>query len=81
MLNVLFYVILFATGIFYIVFAYREPPKAIDHLFRIDAIFIFLPERNRVRIGRLTTGALILLAGVVGAVREVYQEIHWMLAR
>ena len=68
-----------ATGIFYIIFAHREPPKAIDHLFRIDAIFVFLPEHNRVRIGRITTGALLLMAGVVLTGIETHDRILSMI--
>lgn len=73
----LFFII---TGVFYVVFAYRDPPKAIDHLFRIDAIFLFFPEHNRVRLGRITMGVLIGLAGIVMAMREVYQQIHSLIA-
>jgi hypothetical protein len=52
-------------GIFYLVFAYRDPPRAIEHFFRVDSLFIFFPEHNRVRIGRTVTGAFLVLFGVV----------------
>jgi hypothetical protein len=78
---IVFELVLFVFGVFYVVFAYRAPPKAIDHLFRIDAVFLLFPEHKRVRLGRLTMGALICVGSVVAIVREVYQQIHWMLAR
>jgi hypothetical protein len=67
-------------GCAYIVFALRDPPSAIDHLFPVPAIFVFFPEHSRVRLGRLTVGALAALTGVGWAAREVYQQIHALIA-
>jgi hypothetical protein len=60
------------TGALYLVFAYREPPKAIEHFFRIPAIFTFFPEPNRVKLGRIAAGALLVVAGVGELLRELY---------
>ena len=65
----------FAFGTLYIVYANREPPRAIDHLFRIPAIFIFFPEHNRVRLGRLTMGVLLLGMGAVTMLEEIYHFV------
>ena len=73
--------IFITIGVFCIVFAYRDPPASIDHWFRIPAIFIFFPEHNRVRLGRLTLGGLLVLAGIVDVIRELYHQIHWLIAR
>jgi hypothetical protein len=61
------------------VFAYREPPKAVEHFFRIPAIFVFLPEHNRTRIGRLSAGALLVVVGVGMAIQDIYHEVAWFL--
>jgi hypothetical protein len=76
---VIFALILFASGSSYVFFAYRDPPPAIEHWFRIPAIFAFFPEHDRVRAGRLTVGALLLLAAVMTLAREAYQQLHWLL--
>lgn len=71
--------LLWTFGAFYIRFAYREPPKAIDHFFRIPAVFIFFPEHNRQRLGRLTAGALLILAGVVIVGRQLVHVVLGLL--
>jgi hypothetical protein len=68
-------------GVLYLVFAYREPPKAVEHLFRIPAIFVFFPERNRTRIGRLSAGALLVLFGGGLAVQELHHHVAWLFRR
>lgn len=73
--EILFVLLLWAFGALYIVFAYREPPRAIDHFFRIPAVFIFLPEHSRVRLGRITVGAVLFLGGAVMVVRQLYHLV------
>jgi hypothetical protein len=51
-------------GILYIVFAYREPPAAVAHLFKIPAAFVFFAEERRVKLGRIAVGALLIAAGI-----------------
>ncbi len=67
-------------GVAYIVFAYRDPPKAIEHFFSVPAIFVFFPEHSRVRLGRITAGVLVGLTGVAWAVWEVFYRIQGLLA-
>ena len=65
-------IVLILPGIFYIRYAFRRPPEAIDHFFRIPAIFIFLPEHNRVKLGRIAVGAFLLLVGIASLLEELY---------
>jgi hypothetical protein len=51
-------------GVLYIVFAYREPPEAVAHFFKIPAACIFFPKERRVKLGRVTVGVLMLALGV-----------------
>jgi hypothetical protein len=62
-------------GIFYLVFAYREPSNAVEHWFRVPAIFVFFPEHSRVRLGRITTGAVLVTMGLGGVVQDLYHRI------
>jgi hypothetical protein len=47
---------LLVYGLTAIVFAFREPPQAISSFYRVPAIFIFLPDRWVVPVGRLFLG-------------------------
>jgi hypothetical protein len=47
----------------YIVFAFREPPAAIAHLFPIPIVAVFFRPEHRVKYGRLMIGALLLVVG------------------
>ncbi len=51
------------VGALYILFAFREPPEAIATFFRVPVIAVFLPPENRMKYGRLATGALLMLVG------------------
>jgi hypothetical protein len=62
-------------GILYIVFAFRPPPRAIEGFFRIPAIFIFFPERHRLKLGRIMIGALLTLVGLGEIFSELYHRI------
>jgi hypothetical protein len=72
--------IFIVVGCLYVVFAFRDPPKAIDHFFSVPAIFGFFPEHNRVRLGRITMGVLIAVTGAGWAAREVHEQIHALIA-
>jgi hypothetical protein len=50
-------------GALYIVFAFHKPPAAIDHWFRVPVIAVFLPEGQRVKVGRIVIGSLLILMG------------------
>lgn len=60
-----FMIIMGVMGVLYLVFAFVRPPEAIAHFFRVPAIFVFLPDRWVVPVGRFLVGALILIGGVV----------------
>lgn len=68
-----------AIGALYIVFAYREPPRAIEHFFRIPSLFIFFPEHNRVRLGRISLGPLLGLGGAVMIGKAIYRFLLALL--
>jgi hypothetical protein len=59
-----FAAILTIYGLCAIVFAFREPPEALRSLFKVPAIFVFLPDRLVMPAGRLFVGASSL--AVVG---------------
>ena len=50
--------VVIVQGVFYFVFAFRDPPRAVEHFFRIPSIFVFFPENSRARLGRITLGVL-----------------------
>jgi hypothetical protein len=68
-------IVFIIPGIFSIRYAFRSPPEAIDHFFRVPAIFIFFPEHNRLRLGRMTVGVFLLLVGIGSLLRELYHLI------
>jgi hypothetical protein len=43
-------------GLCSIAFAFRDPPEPVRSLFRVPAIFIFLPDRLMIPAGRLFLG-------------------------
>jgi len=51
-------IVVIVEGVFYFVFAFRDPPRGVEHFFRIPSIFVFFPENSRVRLGRITCGVL-----------------------
>lgn len=60
-----FMVIMGVIGALYVAFAFVRPPDAIAHFFRVPGIFVFLPDRWILPVGRFVVGALILVGGVV----------------
>jgi hypothetical protein len=53
------------VGALYILFAFREPPEAIAHFFRVPVIAVFFPHEKRLKLGRLTFGALLIFMGPI----------------
>jgi hypothetical protein len=72
---VFFSLILIIMGFLYIVFAYRDPPEAVRHFFLIPSIFVFFAEENRVKLGRVTTGAFLVLSGFGWLLWDIYHRI------
>ena len=64
-----FLILMTLVGLFYVVFAFVEPPNMIRGLFRVPAIFVFLPDRWVVPAGRLVVGVLILVGMAVLSIR------------
>jgi hypothetical protein len=50
-------------GIVYLVLAYRDPPEAIAHFFKIPAACVFFPKEQRVKLGRIAVGVFMLTVG------------------
>jgi hypothetical protein len=50
-------------GGLYLLFAFVPPPRAIAHFFRVPAIFVFLPERWVMPVGRFCAGVLMIGVG------------------
>ena len=55
--------IFIALGTLYIVFAFREPPKVIAHLFSIPIVAVFFAPERRVKLGRITIESFYDAAG------------------
>jgi hypothetical protein len=54
-------VVLGLFGVLYLVFAFVQPPEAIRHFFKVPAIFVFLPDRMAMPVGRFLMGVLLLV--------------------
>jgi hypothetical protein len=54
-----------SVGALYILFAFVEPPEAIATFFRVPVIAVFFPPEKRMKLGRLTIGVLLILAGPI----------------
>jgi hypothetical protein len=52
--------IMVVYGLACIAFAFVDPPRGIEHFFRVPAIFVFLPERFVRPAGRIFTGLVCL---------------------
>ena len=57
-------VVFLVMGALYLLFAFVEPPRAIAHFFQVPAIFVFLPDRLVMPVGRVFAGALMIAAGI-----------------
>jgi hypothetical protein len=61
-----FVALMLVYGISCCVFAFVEPPAALRSLFKVPAIFIFLPDRLVMPVGRLFVGVCcFVLVGVL----------------
>lgn len=61
-----FVAIMTVYGILCCVFAFVEPPSALRSLFKVPAIFVFLPDRLVMPVGRLFVGVCcFVLVGVL----------------
>jgi hypothetical protein len=61
-----FVAIMTLYGVLCCVFAFKEPPSALRSFFRVPAIFIFLPDRWVMPVGRLFVGACcFFVAGIL----------------
>jgi hypothetical protein len=58
-------------GLLCFLFAAVEPPSAIQSLFRVPAIFVFLPDRLVVPIGRVFVGICSIGVAVFIATRFI----------
>ena len=68
-------IVFLLPGILYIVFAFRAPPKALDHFLTHRALFSLFPEPNRVKHGRLAVGALLILVALGGLADAIYSAV------
>ena len=62
---VLFYILTAVYGVFYIVYAFREPPESVSYLFKIPSIFIFFPDRYQIRLGRIVMGVACIFVAIM----------------
>ena len=68
-------VIFLIPGILYLVFAFKKPPKALDHMLRVPGLFSLFPEENRDKHGRLLVGGFLILVGIAGFATAVYDAL------
>ncbi len=61
--------ILLVYGIAYIAFAFRQPPEPLQHWFKVPAVFVFLPDRLIMPVGRVCLGAASIGVAVFIATR------------
>ncbi len=57
-----FFGILAVYGLLSIVFAFIEPPEAISRMFKVPSIFVFLPDRYVMPVGRVFVGICCFVA-------------------
>lgn len=53
-----FILIMGIYGLAMIVFAFVKPPSFLEHFFRVPAIFVFLPDKWVLPVGRIFVGIL-----------------------
>jgi hypothetical protein len=63
------FIILGAYSILSILFAFVKPPQFLDRIFSVPSIFVFLPEKYVVPVGRVFVGVLGLGLIVFLAIR------------
>ncbi len=57
--------IMFVYAGLYALFAFREPPAAVDHFFRIPSFMVFFDGPHRVRNGRLVIAGILALGSLI----------------
>jgi hypothetical protein len=62
-------IILVAHGVASIVFAFKEPPEFLRSWFKVPAVFVFLPDRLVMPVGRVFAGLLTIGAAIFIATR------------
>jgi hypothetical protein len=67
-------IFLLIPGILYLVFAFKRPPKALDHMLRVPGLFSLFPPENRDKHGRLLVGAVLVVA-LGGFASAVYDAL------
>lgn len=76
--QLVFRMLLWTYGVFFIVYAFRAPPPWIAWLFRIRVpllsgiLLAFVPEEHTVKVGRTGIGAFLLLGSIVIAFQAFY---------
>jgi hypothetical protein len=68
-------IVLLIPGILYLVFAFKKPPKALDHMLRVPGLFSLFPEENRDKHGRILVGTVLILVALGGFVSAVYDAL------
>jgi hypothetical protein len=68
-------IVLLFPGILYLVFAFKKPPKALDHMLRVPGLFSLFPEQNRDKHGRLLVGSVLIVVAVAGFTSAVYDAL------
>ena len=61
-------VILAVFGVLNLVFAFVPPPMAVKGLFRVPVIFVFLPDRLILPVGRVFNGLICIVGAAAFAV-------------
>ncbi|MFO0747551.1 MAG: hypothetical protein U1F43_18070 [Myxococcota bacterium] len=57
-------IVLVSLGALYALFAFVSPPAWLEHFFRVPGIFVFLPERWVVPVGRCAAALLLIGVGI-----------------
>ena len=76
--DIVFSLVLWTYGVFFIVYAFREPPEWIAWLFKLRVpllfgiLLAFVDEHQRVKVGRIGIGVLLLLGSLVVVFRALY---------
>jgi hypothetical protein len=56
-------------GILYCVFAVVRPPSFVGSFFKVPSLFMVLPDRLVVPVGRMAIGVLILVGAIIFAIK------------
>lgn len=56
-------------GLLYVVFAFFEPPAWVARWFEVPSLFVIMPQRYGLRIGRILCGLLLIGGMIVLATR------------